>query len=150
MTDAVDAQQSDIATAPTETGRRQALRFWWHFAQMVIAMFVGMMVLGPIWRLVYTPLGAVGFFTRVDVAALVMATNMTIGMTAWMVFRRHRSAPIAEMAAAMYVPFLVLLVPYWLGVLSGDLVMSLGHLLMLPAMLLAMVLRRDEYSRHRH
>ena len=50
---------------------------------------------------------------------LVMATNMAIGMGAWMRFRRHSWLAIAEMSAAMYLPFLVLLVPFWAGAISG-------------------------------
>ena len=35
-------------------------------------------------------------------------------------------------------------VPFWAGLLSGHLVMIGGHILMLPAMVAAMLLRRDE------
>jgi hypothetical protein len=56
-----------------------------------------------------------------------MATNMTIAMSAWMRYRGHRWAATAEMAAAMYLPFIVLLFPLWLdytgtigGILPGS------------------------------
>ncbi|HEV8567746.1 MAG TPA: hypothetical protein VGQ92_11760 [Actinoplanes sp.] len=49
------------------------------------------------------------------------------------------------MSAAMYLPFLVLLIPYWLGVISAGTVMTAGHLLMLPAMFAAMLWRRSDY-----
>jgi copper chaperone CopZ len=116
-----------------------------HYVEMVVAMVVGMMVLGP---LVGLALPDSEVFHRADVGALVMATNMTIGMSAWMVYRKHGWASIAEMAAAMYLPFVALLIPYWAGVLSGGAVMTLGHVLMLPLMALAMLRRRDEYSGH--
>src|SRR5689334_18760589 len=74
-----------------------------------------------------------------------MATNMTIGMTVWMRHRRHSAAACAEMAAAMYVPFLVLLAPYWAGLLGGDAMLLGGHLLMLPAMVLVAL----RYRHHR-
>jgi flagellar biosynthetic protein FliP len=54
------------------------------------------------------------------------------------------------MGLAMYLPFVVLLVPLWLGVLSIGWVMTLGHIAMLGTMLLAMLHRRDEYSGHHH
>ena len=36
--------------------------------------------------------------------ALVMALNMTIGMTVWMRYRRHSWAMCGEMAGAMFLP----------------------------------------------
>jgi hypothetical protein len=74
-----------------------------------------------------------------------MATWMTAGMTAWMAWRRHSWPAIAEMGLAMYASFVVLFPAYWLGSLSGHNVMLAGHLLMLPAMALAMLHRREEY-----
>lgn len=132
---------------------------WWrrplavgvrHYLEMVIAMAVGMFVLGPVSELLGAAIGAGPVLARTDVAAVVMATNMTIAMTAWMRIRRHRWAPIAEMAAAMYIPFLVLLIPYWAGLVDGSTVHTGGHLLMLPAMVLVMLRRRREYTTHRH
>ncbi|GAB3935921.1 hypothetical protein GCM10027614_11590 [Micromonospora vulcania] len=77
-------------------------------------------------------------------AALVMATNMTIGMTVWMRYRAHHWGGVVEMAAAMYVPFLLLLAPFWAGLLDGDALMIGGHLLMVPAMVLVAVRHRHE------
>ncbi|MFI6264823.1 hypothetical protein [Micromonospora sp. NPDC051006] len=121
-------------------GVRHLLR---HLAEMAVAMVAGMLLLDPLWRIAGTPLGLTAVLARPDVAALVMATNMTVGMTVWMRHRRHSRAACAEMAAAMYVPFLLLLVPYWAGLLAGDALMLGGHLLMVPAMVLVAL-------RHRH
>ncbi len=74
-----------------------------------------------------------------------MATSMTAGMTAWMAWRRHSWPAIAEMGLAMYLAFVVLFPPLWLGLLSGDGLMLAGHVLMLPAMAVAMLHRREEY-----
>jgi hypothetical protein len=59
-------------------------------------------------------------------------------------FVRH----YVEMDAAMYLPFVVLLVPFWTGAISGTTLSVAGHLLMLPAMLAVMLRRRAEYSAH--
>jgi hypothetical protein len=67
-------------------------------------------------------------------------------MAAWMRFRRHGWAAIAEMAVAMYAPFVVLFPPLWLGVLSTTGLMVLGHVLMLFAIAAAMLRRRGEYT----
>ncbi|KAB8194712.1 AraC family transcriptional regulator [Nonomuraea phyllanthi] len=119
-------------------------RFVWHYIEMVIAMGLGMLLLGMVWSAVLPEI------TRTDVAVLVMAADMTIGMAVWMAVRRHSRAAIAEMSLAMVLPFVVLLVPYWFGVLPGHLVMSLGHLLMFVLMAVAMLRRRDEYLHHHH
>ena len=112
-----------------------------HYLEMVVAMFAGMFALGTLEHLVWPALTA-----RHDVGVLVMATNMAIGMGAWMRFRGHSWRGIAEMSASMYVPFAVLLVPYWTGAIGPDALMTWGHVLMFPAMAAVMVLRPAEYS----
>ncbi|HZM76296.1 MAG TPA: hypothetical protein VFC19_11245 [Candidatus Limnocylindrales bacterium] len=99
-------------TSPSVT--RKNLRFALHYVEMVIAMFVGMIALGPLWSWVWP-----GLSDLPALAAIVMATNMTAGMAAWMLIRRHRWQLIAEMSAAMYLPFLALLVPYGFGAISA-------------------------------
>jgi hypothetical protein len=78
-----------------------------------------------------------------EVDALVMATDMAIGMALWMRIRGHGRAGIVEMCATMYVAFLILLVPYWAGLIDGSTAITGGHVLMLPLMLASML-------RHRH
>lgn len=110
-----------------------------HYLQMLAAMVVGMVVLGPLSMLVG---GA-----RVEVEALLMATWMTVGMAVWMAWRGHSWQVIGEMGLAMYVSFAVLFPAYWLGAPSGSGLILAGHVLMLPAMALAMLPRREEYVR---
>jgi flagellar biosynthetic protein FliP len=124
----------------TETGRttgRKLARFAGHYVEMVAAMIIGMVALGPLWPDAWT--------ARPDVGALVMATDMSVAMALAMLLRRHSWPRIAEMCAAMYLPFVVLLAPYWLGALSADGLMIAGHVIMFPLMLAVMVWRRAEY-----
>ncbi|MEU8639271.1 hypothetical protein AB0C38_44380 [Amycolatopsis sp. NPDC048633] len=123
--------------APPRTTARKLARFTGHYVEMVAAMLVGMVVLHPLWP--------AAWLERADVDALVMATNMTVAMTAAMLLRRHSWPRIAEMAAAMYLPFVALLVPFWLGAIGGGTLMVAGHVIMFPLMLAAMVWRRAEY-----
>lgn len=147
-----DSPAGDSAPAATgkPTRRSAVLRFAWHYVEMVIAMFVGMAVLEPLWTLGFTWAGWPVLRDDVTASSLIMATNMTIGMVPWMRFRRHSWIPCAEMGAAMYLPFLAFLVPYWSGLVGGEAVLAGGHVLMMPAMLAAMLWRRDEYTGHRH
>jgi hypothetical protein len=121
-----------------------------HYLEMVVAMVVGMVALDPIWSAAGDALGWSAVLGRPGPAALIMATNMSIAMSAWMRYRRHGWPATAEMVAAMYVPFLVLFPPMWAGLLSADAMLVGGHLLMLPAMAAAMYLRRDEYAGSHH
>lgn len=117
-------------------------RFLRHLFEMIVAMVLGMMVLGPVWTLAFAGLGWSDLLDRPDLGALVMATNMTVGMSAWMRVRSHTWAGVWEMAIAMFLPFVVLLVPYWTGLLSGEALLVAGHVLMLPCMIVAMLRHR--------
>jgi hypothetical protein len=123
-------------------------RFVGHFVEMVIAMAIGM-ALAPVGLLLSHPLG-VDLSSHPAPHAMVMATDMAIGMSAWMRIRGHNWRSIGEMSAAMYLPFVVLLVPYGVGYISGDGLLGGGHVLMLLAMLGAMLARRDEYAGAHH
>ncbi|MFG1673525.1 hypothetical protein [Micromonospora sp. NPDC049282] len=114
-----------------------------HLAGMVVAMVAGMVLLGPLWQAGGQALGGAGVLARADVAALVMATDMSLGMVAWMWHRGDGWAATAEMTAAMFVPFLLLLPPWWAGLVGDHTLMLGGHLLMVPAMVLVAL-------RHQH
>ncbi len=126
--------------------RLSARRFALHLAEMVVAMAVGMVVLHPVWTFALDVLGAAELMRNPYTGALIMATNMTVAMSAWMRFRGHRWRPVTEMGAAMYLPFLVLFVPLALGLIDEDALLLWGHVLMLPAMAGAMLLRPHEYA----
>jgi hypothetical protein len=128
------------------THRLSARKFTVHFAEMVVAMALGMVVLHPLWMLALDAVGAAELMHDPYSGSLIMATNMTVAMSAWMKVRGHRWRPIAEMGAAMYVPFLVLFVPLALDLIDEGALMLWGHLLMLPAMAVAMLLRPHEYA----
>jgi flagellar biosynthetic protein FliP len=81
--------------------------------------------------------------------APLMTLNMTVAMALWMRHRAHGWAAIGEMSAAMYVPLAVLIGPFWAGVLTGDALVGAMHVLMLPAMVIVMLHRREEYA-HDH
>ena len=54
------------------------------------------------------------------------------------------------MAGAMFAPTLALVPLLWLGVISGDTLLVLEHMAMLPLMYLVMVRRRAEYGGPSH
>jgi hypothetical protein len=121
--------------------RRPVLHFTRHAVEMILAMVAGMIVLEPVWSFVWPDLGK-----SMTAHVLVMVTSMSLGMALWMRIRRRGWVPIAEMAAATGLPFLAILPFYWTGLVSGSTVMMAGHILMVPAMLVAMFLRRSEYG----
>ena len=124
----------------------RAKKFTRHFAEMVVAMVVGMVALNPLWAFVLDAAGAAWLMHDPYTGALIMATDMTVAMSAWMTYRGHGRRPVTEMGAAMYLPFLVLFVPRALGLIDDGALMLWGHVLMLPAMVAAMLLRPSEYA----
>ena len=139
------------AGAPELAAATAARRHLWrqltiHYVEMVIAMAVGMVALHPVWTFLLDAAGWSAFLDSPEAMAMVMATDMTIGMTAWMRFRGHGWRPCAEMGAAMYLPFLVLFPPMWAGLITSGGMLLWGHVLMLFAMAGAMALRPHEYA----
>ena len=90
------------------------LRFARHYAEMLIAMFVGMFVLGGVLAGLLLLAGVDVGDWREDAPALLllgMAFTMTVPMVAWMRYRGHGWAPAGDMALAMFVPSLVAIAP---------------------------------------
>jgi hypothetical protein len=107
------------------------------FVEMLLAMAVGMVVLDPVWAWMFDALGRSGVLDRPDVNAMVMAADMSVAMVLWMRLRSGTWAGTGLMSASMFAPFVVLLVPLWAGVLSGDAMLVTEHVLMLPCMAFA-------------
>ena len=89
---------------------------------------------------------------RRDAALLLgMGITMTLPMVAWMRYRGHGWQPSNEMGASMMIPTVGVA-----GLLGAGLVtdfgtlMTIEHVVMFPAMLAAMLMRRDEYTGHAH
>jgi hypothetical protein len=117
-----------------------------HYGEMLVAMFLGMGVLSM-------PLGAalglVGMSLHDSDALMIsgMALTMTAPMVAWMRYRGHAWAACADMTAAMVIPTLSVLALLWSGLIRDlGTLLVIEHAVMLPSMLVAMLLRRDEYT----
>ncbi len=121
-----------------------------HYLEMVVAMFLGMFVLGAPALLALGALGMSRSELYDDAPTLLllgMAVTMTAPMVAWMHHRGHGWQPCAEMAAAMFLPTFAALALLWTGA-DDDVhaLMMIEHVAMGPSMLVAMLLRRDEYT----
>jgi deazaflavin-dependent oxidoreductase (nitroreductase family) len=113
---------------------------------MVVAMLVGMAVLGAAVSLIFGLLGHSNLLHYAGLRGLLMTGYMTIGMSVWMRHRRHTWTTIAEMGAAMLLPYVVLIGPFLAGRLSAGTFLGAMHALMLPCMIVAMLARRDQYA----
>ena len=135
--------------AAGQGGLAGARHFFRHFGEMFLAMLVGMMASGAVDAGL---LAAAGTNVRhvkdsaPEAFALVMALNMTVGMTVWMRYRRHSWAMCAEMAGAMFLPAIVALILLWFSVIPTRAVGGVEMMAMVPAMLAVMLFRRTEYS----
>ena len=127
---------------PTHSTRR----FFLHYVEMVAAMFVGMFALSKPADLLF---GAAGVSTSSQHPAMMlfsMGVTMTVPMVAWMRFRGHAWRPTSEMAASMLIPTFAAMALVGAGVMKGGPAMVIEHVVMLVGMLIAMLLRREEYS----
>jgi hypothetical protein len=129
--------------------RRHLIR---HFIEMVLAMLVGMAVFGMVAAGICAALGHSNYLTdHAGLRSFVMALNMSIGMAAWMRVRGHAWVATAEMVGAMFVPWALLIGPFLAGVISAGPLLIGMHVLMFPAMVVAMLHRREEYAHgHQH
>ena len=125
-----------------------------HYAQMIVAMFAGMIVLGIPAGWAMSAVGSGWDELSQDAPAAMlglMAVTMTVPMSAWMYRMGHGWRSNLEMAASMIVPTLGVI-----GLLAVGLVESIGtllvieHVAMFAGMFLAMALRPEIYSRHDH
>jgi hypothetical protein len=120
-----------------------------HYLEMVVAMLLGMAVLGlPLyavgsgWHELAIESPAVGF--------LGMATSMTVPMVGWMLYRGHGRRANLEMSASMFVPTLAVIGLTWADVITDTgALMTIEHVAMFVAMAAVMLLRPAEYI-HRH
>lgn len=136
-----------VAYVRSDAVPAQALRFGLHFAEMAVAMELGMMPLGP----VLSALGHGDLSTRSPEAySLVMNLSMALAMAAWMLVRRHGWRLTTEMAAAMTVPGGLVAAASVAGLLPPTAATSATGPLMWVGMLGAMAFRWSAYARHCH
>ena len=124
-----------------------------HYVEMVVVMFAGMIVLGVPGEAALHAIGSGTSELRATAPATVflgMAFTMTVPMVAWMRYRGHSWQPTLEMAASMVIPTVIAIALLGAGLASFSALMGLEHVAMLLGMLLAMLLRLDEYTGHHH
>jgi len=121
-----------------------------HYVEMVLVMLGGMVVLGAPAGWLMGAFGTSWSQLSPAMMVLVMAVTMTAPMVAWMRFRGHAWRPTAEMAASMVLPAFAAMALAWTVVTAVGTLMVVEHAAMLAAMLVAMLLRRDEYMGAHH
>jgi hypothetical protein len=137
---------------PPDLHRLAPRHFLRHYAEMVVAMFAGMGVLGvPTgWAL-----GAVGSSwseltdTAPSLMLLGMAITMTVPMVAWMRYRGHGRRANAEMSASMLVPTFAVMALQLAGIVENiNVLLVVEHVAMLLGMLGVMLAHPSEYTLH--
>jgi hypothetical protein len=125
-----------------------------HYIEMVIAMFLGMAILGLPAGLALNAMGSSWSALNDDAPALMlmlMATTMTVPMVAWMRYRGHGWRANTEMSASMFLPTFAVIVLLAAGLVTDiGALMLVEHGAMLLSMLAAMLLRPSEYACHAH
>jgi flagellar biosynthetic protein FliP len=130
----------------------KTLSFIRHYIEMLVAMALGMVVLGGASAVLLGVIGIDVGTWRDDAPELMllgMAFTMSVPMVAWMRYRNHGWAPAWEMTASMFVPsFAAIALLCADTVQDPDGLLMIQHVAMLPAMLAAMLLRVGEYTGH--
>ena len=143
--------QTTATTSESRPATRKRLRpgtrhFLRHLGEMMLAMFLGMAVLGGVAEGLFAIAGSSLTETPAAFHASLMAFNMTVPMVAWMARRGHPAARSAEMAGAMIVPTAAAIALDVVGAIGPDAVLALQHAVMIPAMVAVMLWRREHYA----
>jgi hypothetical protein len=125
-----------------------------HYVEMLVAMLLGMAILGLPASMALDALGMSSSELHDDAPALMllgMAVTMTVPMVGWMRYRGHGWRANTQMSASMFLPTFAVIALLWGGlVVDVGTLLVIEHLAMLPSMLVAMLIRGQEYSRHVH
>ena len=136
-----------VTGAASESRTRSPRRaFLLHVGEMLLAMALGMVVLGGAIEGVLQLAGSSLTAAPAAVQAAVMAFDMTAPMVWWMHRRGHPKQHNVEMAGSMIAPSVFAILLHWIGIVSAGAVMAVQHELMIPAMLGVMLWRYDHYS----
>jgi hypothetical protein len=130
-------------------GSRSKRAFARHFGEMLIAMFLGMGVLGGLAALGFAATGGSSSDLPGGVRVLLMGIYMTVPMVLWMRYRGHAAARNVEMALSMMVPTVAAAALAFAGTLGTGAALGVQHVVMVPAMLGVMLWRYDDYA-HPH
>jgi hypothetical protein len=141
-------QQAALTLGEDLTTRGSKRVFARHVGEMLLAMLLGMAVLGGLAELAFAVAGGSLSDQPGSFQIMLMGFNMTVPMVVWMSYRGHARAQNIEMAASMVVPTVAAAVLAWTAALGTGAGMGLQHAAMIPAMLGVMLWRYDDYSRH--
>lgn len=121
--------------------------FLWHFAQMVIAMEIGMMV----YHLLLSPLlSQTPYSALTDAYPIIgywgMVISMVLGMLALMLYHKSTERYILEMTMAMLAPVVALTVLVLCSLIPSHILYGIGDPVMFVAMAAYMLYRPHEHA----
>lgn len=135
----------DVVTAAHVGHEGGRSSFWRHFAEMIVAMSIGMVVGLAVFLTAIGMTFDEALVRRPTAILIVVAVSMTVPMIAWMRHRGHGWRSCSEMAAAMLVPVIPFLCLVWFDVTASA--QCGGYCaLSVAAMLALMLYRRREYG----
>jgi hypothetical protein len=127
---------------------RQAGRFGLHLLEMCMVMCIGIAVLDVPFLALARAVGYSNPITDLpELATLVVAFNMSLPMALWMRVRRHDRTCIRDVCGAMFVEAVVLIAIAAVGAFPRESLVAWQHSLMIPAMVVAMLLHLEMYTR---
>ena len=143
MNDAMTTAQPLSERFRATSSKRVFIR---HFGEMLVAMLLGMAVLGGAAQLAFLAAGTSVGAASGAVQVLLMGLSMTVPMVAWMLYRGHGQTRTLEMGAAMVVPSSAAAALAGAGALEAQAALGVQHAAMIPAMLAVMLCRYGHYA----
>jgi hypothetical protein len=125
-----DSATLNLNAGATSGGSKRA--FARHFGEMVLAMFLGMLVLGGVAELLFAAAGSSLADQSGGAQVMLMGFNMTVPMVIWMSYRGHAAARNVEMAMSMIVPSVAAAALAWAGALESGAALGVQHAVMIP------------------
>jgi hypothetical protein len=146
-------EEAQVRNRPVASFLQPVGRFVMHYAEMCMVMCVGAISLSV---LTFGAAGLLGYTNLPQRApaltVLIIAVNLSLPMGVWMRFRGMEWRPTLEMSGSTMVAGLLLIVAYWLGIVTkGSLIGLQTGILACPLMLAVMLVRFRLYSTsHEH
>lgn len=145
--DTRSSERAPVRAGPISDVARPASRFGFHFLEMCAVMCLGG---GLLIGLFFGGAAVLGFSElRQDLpalSALIIALILAGAMVAWMRFRHMSWRPTLEMAGSSVAAGLALVVGYWAGIVSEEVLLPSVCALACVAMLAVMLLRIPLYA----
>jgi hypothetical protein len=132
--------EPSLATVPASRAPKTFLAWLLGTVELVLAAALSMLLVDQVTSPALPDLGLTWLTENPFGLAVLMTFDITVGTAVWMMHRRRSARAILAMVVAVAVGFALPLLPYAIGLLSAPNAVLIGHLLVMPALAIAVAL----------